>query len=252
MKCAFNIASLTIFGAVLVIAFFSPSCIREHKKSEQDSDTLSMDTLVQKPISPLEKKLDSIGLVDIRKIDTSILVDMKYSTTDNFMEMDMYGDFDKAYFQKEVAEKLVLAQQKLTEQKPGFYLIIYDAARPRSIQQLMWDSLKMPLSEKYKYLADPKVGSLHNYGCAVDLSITSADGKALDMGTPFDYSGQEAWPSMEEAMIRNKKLTRQQVENRKLLRTIMYAAGFTGIKTEWWHFDACNIIAAKSRYKIIE
>jgi zinc D-Ala-D-Ala dipeptidase len=236
----------------LLSLLFVLSCGNTNHDQTSKTDTLISDTVKSKPISLLEKKLDSLGLVDVHAMDTTIAVDLKYSTSDNFMGFDMYGDFTKAYLQKDVADKLLKAQKKLTVLKPGYYLIIYDAVRPRSIQQLMWDSLKMPLSEKYKYLADPATGSLHNYGCAVDLSIADEKGNALDMGTAYDFSGEAAWPSKETEMLLQKKITQSQIDNRILLRKVMKAGGFSGIKTEWWHFDACSISVAKSMYRIIE
>jgi zinc D-Ala-D-Ala dipeptidase len=229
------------------------SCGGDTKNEKGITDSLKNDVMVQEPVvSVLEKKLDSLGLVDLHELDTMILVDMKYSTEDNFMGYDMYGDFDKAYLQDEAAKKVVLAQKKLTELKPGYRLIIYDAARPHSIQQMMWDSLKMPIWEKVKFLADPVSGSVHNYGCAVDLSIVDEKGKALDMGTPYDFSGDLSMPSKENILLSEGKITSKQVENRQLLRTMMSYAGLLGITTEWWHFEAFRLNMAKEKYKRIE
>jgi len=242
-------------GYVFFAFLFLASCAGgdKDKAVTKKGDTLKKEKPeVTKSLSALEKNCLSAGLVDVHKLDTMIAVELKYSTRDNFMGSDMYGDFENAYLQKDVAEKLVNAEKYITKTKPGYRLIIYDAARPRSIQQKMWDSLKTPFSEKIKYLANPKTGGLHNYGAAVDISIIDEKGNPLDMGTPFDFMGELASPEYETKMLREKKLTKQQVDNRKLLRSAMRNAGFYAIETEWWHFNACTLKQANVKYKIIE
>jgi D-alanyl-D-alanine dipeptidase len=164
----------------------------------------------------------------------------------------MYGNFNKAYLQKDVAVKLVQAQRYLNELKLGYRLIIYDAVRPRSVQQKMWDTLKVPFNEKIKFLSNPALGSLHNFGAAVDISILDEKHHALDMGTPFDYEGELAYPESETKLLKEGKLTSEQVDNRKLLRMVMNKAGFFNIETEWWHFNSCTLEKAIEKYKIIE
>lgn len=180
------------------------------------------------------------------------MVELKYSTTDNFLGEDVYGELERAYLQPEPAAKLAEAQRLLRERNPEYRLLVYDAARPRSIQQVLWDKLRVPLVEKTKYVSNPKNGSVHNFGAAVDLTIARADGTPLDMGTPYDFFGELAYPTKEKEMVRKGKLTQQQVENRILLREVMGKAGFTGILTEWWHFNALSREKAKEKYPIIE
>jgi zinc D-Ala-D-Ala dipeptidase len=217
------------------------------------NDTLQQKKVVkQKPITEFEKECIAAGLTDVHTLDTNIVVELKYSTTNNFMHKDMYGDFDKAYLQKDVAGKLVNAQKYLSEVKPGYRLIIYDAVRQRRVQQLMWDSTKLLFAEKIRFLSNPKYGSLHNYGAAVDLSIVDNKGKAMDMGTAFDYAGTLAAPDSETKMLNEGKLTQQQIDNRKLLRKVMYKAGFFNIQSEWWHFNACTLPEAEKKYGILE
>ena len=203
-------------------------------------------------ISKLELNLIEKGLVNVQDLDSSILIDIKYSTTDNFMQEDMYGNFNKAYLQKNVAEKVVKAQQLLKEINPELSLLIYDAVRPRHIQQKMWNALDMPISEKIKFVSNPKNGSLHNFGAAVDLTLASLTGEALDMGTAFDYIGELAYPTLEMQNLKAGLLTKQQIENRKLLRKVMYQAGFFNIQTEWWHFNSCYRKEARELYDIVE
>lgn len=229
------------------------SCSNSPPASDKPTnDTLSISNDLAKPISALEKKLISIGMIDVHSLDTCIAVEMKYSTTDNFMNSDVYGDFDKAYLQKDVADSLVKAQKYLNELRKGYSLVIYDATRPQSVQQCMWDSANILYSKKVNYLANPLTGSLHSYGCAVDISILDNEKKPLDMGTPFDYMGVETGSENEAALLKEGKLTQQQIDNRKLLRQVMQHAGFFNVHSEWWHFNACRIEEAKKKYKKIE
>jgi len=241
-------------GYVAFAFLFLASCLgNKDKRVSEKKDSLNQPKIeVVKPMSVLEKNCIAAGLVDINNLDTTIEVELKYSTKDNFMGYDMYGDFDKAYLQKDVAEKLVNAEKCLSKTKSGYRLIVYDAARPRSIQKKMWDTLKMPFSEKIKYLANPKTGGLHNYGAAVDISIMDEKGKPLDMGTSYDFLGALASTKNEMKMLNENKLTQLQINNRKLLRSAMLNAGFYPIESEWWHFNSCSLKKASVKYKIIE
>jgi D-alanyl-D-alanine dipeptidase len=203
-------------------------------------------------MTPTEESIVNAGLVDIKKVDSTIVVDLKYSTTDNFLRMDVYGDFNKCYLQPDVAEKVKTAHQYLKARFPYYRLIIYDAARPRSVQRIMWDTIDVPYMERSKYLSSPNGGSLHNFGAAVDISIIDENGYVLDMGTPYDYFGELAYPREEERMIKEGRLTYKQLFNRELLRQVMQQAGFWGITTEWWHFNSCSRDKAYEKYAIIE
>jgi zinc D-Ala-D-Ala dipeptidase len=213
-----------------------------------------VDTAALRKIEPgeLERSIIAAGLVDIHSVDSTIVVDLKYSSTDNFLGMDVYGDLENCYLQPEVADKLALAQLFLKTRYPYYNIVVYDGARPRRIQQLMWDTIQVPPSERPKYLSNPRYGSLHNYGAAVDVSIVNEDGIALDMGTPYDYFGELAYPEREEVMVKEGKLTYRQVLNRYMLRTVMEKAGFFNIQTEWWHFNSCYRSEAMIKYRIVE
>jgi D-alanyl-D-alanine dipeptidase len=199
----------------------------------------------------LEKEMIKAGMVNISTVDTSIKIDMIYASERNFLHLNFYKNFKKAYLQKEVAEKLSLAQQYLKNEHPDFSLIVYDAARPAVFQQLLWDSLPLPWSEKIKYVSNPVTGSLHNFGAAVDVSIIDSTGNVLDMGSPIDSTGEISHPVMEWKFLENGRLNKQQIENRKLLRKVMYQAGFFNIQTEWWHFNACTRAYAIEKYRKI-
>ncbi|MFA4853617.1 MAG: M15 family metallopeptidase [Bacteroidales bacterium] len=224
----------------------------EHSVVVKADALIHRDYCEKKALSEYEKFFIKAGLVDIQKLDPRVRVELKYSTNDNLFGFDAYGDLEKAYLQKDVAQKLVNAQEYLNKDMSGACLIIFDAARPQSVQQIIWDSLKMPFKEKIKYASNPKLGSLHNFGAAVDISIVDKNGKELDMGSPFDFIGELSYPTSEEKLLKEGKLTRQQVDNRKLLRSVMRKAGFFNIQTEWWHFNSCTREQAMKKYKIIE
>ncbi|WP_428655597.1 M15 family metallopeptidase [Runella sp.] len=215
--------------------------------------TMGLTGYCQTKISPFERKFIDRGLVDIQKLDPTIKVDLKYSTTDNFIKEDVYGDLERAYLQPMAAEKLAKANKFLKQEKPGYTLLVYDGARPRSVTKIFWARMShLPYNRREDFVADPAKGSIHNFGCAVDLTIADEKGRALDMGTIFDFFGELAEPRREAAMRKAGKLTAQQLENRKLLRRVMKKSGYTSIETEWWHYNAMSRENAKAKYGFIE
>ena len=204
-------------------------------------------------ICALEEYLKLEGMINIQELDSTILVELKYSTEDNFMKKDMYGCLEKCYLQPDVAARLLLCQAYLKRKDSSLTLLLYDGVRPRSVQQYMWDLLDMPIKEKTKFVSNPKKGSLHNFGAAIDITIANAETQvALDMGSEYDQIGIISWPIKEKVMLDSSLLTIEQVQNRKLLRRSMRAGKFFNIQTEWWHFNACYRDSAYIKYKIIE
>ena len=197
-----------------------------------------------------EVKPETQTLVNIKDIDDTILVDLKYATTDNFTGIVLYEGINDAYLQPDVARMLSKAHSYLKALHPNLRLLVYDATRPLSVQWIMWNRVKD--TPYHRYVAHPDRLSLHNYGAAVDLTIADSQGQPLDMGTPFDYFGRAAGISDEQGLIRQGILNRQQVHNRQLLRQVMHHAGFRSISGEWWHFNACSLQEAKQRYTLIE
>ncbi len=204
-----------------------------------------------KRIPEIEQLMIESGLVNIKNFDSSIKVHLIYSTTENFMKRNLYGELTEAYLQAPVAQQLTRAQKLLKDSLPNYSLIVYDAARPLSIQKIMWDSIAVPKDQRWKYLSNPMYGSLHNYGAAVDVSIIDPFGNPLDMGTPVDFFGVLAYPVMEAYHLATGKISREQIANRNLLREIMKKASFSGITTEWWHFNACRYMEARNYYSML-
>ena len=189
-------------------------------------------------------------MVDVSQFNNSILVRLAYSTTDNFLNSDVYGDLERCYLRREVAEMVDRAQIVLDQKREGYRLVLYDCLRPRSVQYGMWRLVKE--TEQESYVADPEKGSVHNFGAAVDVSIVDSQGSLLDMGTPFDYFGDLAQPRNEDRFLQEGTLTKEQLNNRKLLREVMNEAGFRGIPDEWWHFNGFPLEEVKRRYAIVE
>ena len=204
----------------------------------------------QTKISNLERELIRQGLIDIQQIDSTIKVELKYSTPDNFLNQDVYGDLEKCFLQKPVALKLAQAQQQLKSINPGYSLKVFDGARPRRIQKEMWKIVRN--TPQQEYVADPQKGSIHNYGAAIDLTVVDGKDQELDMGTPYDFFGDLAKPTLESKFLKQGKLSKEQINNRKTLREVMTKAGFLPILNEWWHFEAFPKQAVRKKYKIIE
>ncbi len=176
------------------------------------------------------------GYVNIKDVDPTIQVSLMYTRPDNFTGRVLYTDLKDAYLHPDAAQALKKCQQRLKQLHPELSLIIYDAARPMSVQQKMWDVVKG--TSKNIYVSNPaNGGGLHNYGFAVDITICDERGDSIPMGTKIDYMGRAAHPEFEDEMVRKGIITREAVENRKLLREVMAVGGFKVLKTEWWHFN---------------
>lgn len=194
----------------------------------------------------LENSGDYVELAD----GQDFRIDLRYGTTNNFVGVNMYGPFQKAFLHKIAAEKLFTALELLKSQQPNHRFLIFDALRPRSIQRILWNHVEGTPGEKY--IAKPEPGSLHNFGFAVDLTIIDEQGRELDMGAGYDDFRDIAQPQLEEKFISNGQLTREHYRNRMTLRSAMETAGFAQLAHEWWHFDALPKAEVKDRFKIVE
>lgn len=202
--------------------------------------------------SATELRMEKQGLVDISSMDSSILVDLMYARADNFTGKVLYTDLHRAYLHPQAAKALVKAQAELKRLRPDLSLKIYDATRPMSVQQKMWNVVAgTPI---YFYVSNPKNGGgLHNYGLAVDITLCHAQtGDTLHMGTKVDYMGKPAHVRAEAEMLKKGKISQEAIRNRQLLRKVMGAAGFKVLPTEWWHFNFRSRAEAKAKYKVVK
>jgi D-alanyl-D-alanine dipeptidase len=245
------------FRSVLFVLLVLHSCSNASSPKQNDlviPATQSPEKELKKDSLPAVKVLPVIpALVDVQEINSDIQVDLKYANSDNFIGDTLYFLIRKAYLQKDIAAKLGEAQRLLTAMNPDLHLLVYDAIRPREVQTRMWLALdSIPVSQRVKFVSNPKSGSIHNYGAAVDLTICNGNGIPLDMGAGFDDIRKIAYPSMERRFLQTGELTQLHIENRNLLRDVMRRAGFYSIPTEWWHFNACSRKTAMVKYKIME
>jgi D-alanyl-D-alanine dipeptidase len=164
--------------------------------------------------------------VELLRVDTSFVLDMKYATEDNFLKSKVY-DCDQCLLRVTVAKALAKAQQILKEK--GYRIKLYDCYRPLDVQKRMWK-----IMPDDRYVGNPHGnGSVHNKGAAVDLTLVDSQGKELDMGTAFDHFGREAHHAYQN-------LPEEVLENRKLLKQTMEESGFKPITSEWWHYSYRN------------
>lgn len=186
--------------------------------------------------SATEQRIEAQGFVNVKDADPSIKVSLMYTRPDNFTGKMLYTDLKKAYLHPLAAEALKKAQAELKRRRPELSLIVYDATRPMSVQQKMWDVVKG--TSKSIYVSNPaNGGGLHNYGFAVDVSICNEKGDTIPMGTIIDHLGREAQPKLEAEMLSRGVISQKALDNRRLLREVMAAGGYKVLNTEWWHFN---------------
>ena len=171
------------------------------------------------------KQRRAADLVEIVKLDSTIKLDIRYATTKNFMNRRMY-DQARAFLQRPAAQALVRVNRRLHAK--GFGLVVFDAYRPWSVTKKFWDETP---PDKREYVANPKEGSRHNRGGAVDVSLYRlSTGEEVSMPSEYDDFSKKAWPEYEGG-------TPDQRWMRDELRHIMETEGYTVETNEWWHFN---------------
>jgi len=187
-------------------------------------ETLRREALAASP--PLEKgPFRKPELVELTSLYPAIHLDIRYATTNDFLGTPVYTQA-RAFMQRPAAEALVRALHKL--QPLGYGLLIHDAYRPWYVTKIFWDATP---PEGKIFVADPKEGSRHNRGCAVDLTLYDlATGKPIEMPGTYDEMSPRSFPDYPGG-------TSLQRWHRDLLRHAMESEGFTVYEHEWWHFD---------------
>jgi D-alanyl-D-alanine dipeptidase len=203
---------------VLLLFMFLASCsINKTVVSNPNSIT---DSSRESKVIP-----DDTTFVNLKEYNTDFVYDMKYATNDNFLKEKVY-DCAECFLRYKTAKALISANKYFI--KKGYKIKIYDCYRPIDIQKKMWKIVPNP-----EYVADPKKGSIHNRGGAVDISLVDKNGVEVDMGTKFDHFGIEAGHGF-------SGLKQEIIENRKLLKKIMLKNNFLPFDSEWWHYNLKN------------
>ena len=186
------------------------------------------------------------GMVNITELDPEILVELKYSTEDNFVGKDMYGNLESAYLEKEFANRVVLAQKILKQRYPHYTLLIYDAARPISTQRAMRK-------------------------CVEGTDLERLDGTPLNMGAGFDdfsiVASVKGTPDTSDPttrtiaiyrnyinnLVTNGTISREAANNRLLLVEVMHEAGLYPYRREWWHYeDIMPMDSVRNQYILLD
>ncbi len=165
------------------------------------------------------------NLIELTQLDSTFKLDIRYATTNNFIHQKVYTE-PRAFLQKPAAEALIQVHKEF--KKLGYGIIIFDGYRPWWVTKKFWDETPDSLKD---FVADPKKGSRHNRGCAVDLTLYELKtGNPLSMPSDYDEFNSTAHPNYTGA-------TPEQTKNRDLLIRIMEKNGFLVYEYEWWHFD---------------
>ena len=172
-------------------------------------------------------------IVDLLSVDSTFVLDIRYATANNFTKVVLYPEA-KGKLRREAAESLAAVQREL---KPmGLRLKIYDGYRPLSIQWKLWEVVP-----NEDFVANPRKGSRHNRGAAVDLTIIDSSGNEVEMPTGYDDFTEKASHGFMD-------LTAEALKNRALLKDVMMRHGFLPIRSEWWHYD----FSGWERYDILD
>lgn len=164
-------------------------------------------------------------LVELVKLDRTIRLDVRYATADNFAGRPVYAEA-RAFLQRPAARALVRASRAL--RRRGYGLVVFDAYRPWRVTKLFWE---ITPEEKRQFVADPALGSKHNRGCAVDVTLYDLKtGRQVAMPSAYDDFTERAHSDYAGG-------TAEQRRHRSILRAAMEAAGFHVYAPEWWHFD---------------
>ena len=173
----------------------------------------------------INQEKDDNTFVNLKNYSRDFVFDMKYATADNFLKEQVYP-CDECFLRVKTIKALLHANQAFIAK--GYRIKLYDCYRPLAIQKKMWKIVPNPT-----YVANPKKGSIHNKGGAVDITLVDSLGVELNMGTGFDFFGPEAGHNYTD-------LSAEILANRQLLKSIMLQYNFKSFDSEWWHYNLNN------------
>jgi D-alanyl-D-alanine dipeptidase len=166
--------------------------------------------------------INDTTFVKLKDFSNNFVFDMKYATEDNFLKNKVY-DCEECYLRLKTIKNLIEANAEF--QSKGYRIKLFDCYRPLDVQKKMWE-----LVPNANYVANPKTGSIHNRGGAVDITLVDQSGTPLDMGTTFDFFGPESSHNFQDLPKKVRK-------NRALLKEIMLKHHFISFDSEWWHYN---------------
>ena len=220
VKIRFQLQSAIMFG--LIFSTANNLCAQDTSLNKYGlwviKDARSFNATVQ---TDSNKRMIDIALIP------NIVLNIRYATRNNFMHKKLYPSITTTYLRLPAVKALEYIQSELNKMDLG--LKIFDAYRPYSVTEKMWEPIKDD-----RYVANPKKGSGHNRGIAVDLTVINLKTKEeLPMGTGFDNFSDTAHQTF-------KALPEQILQNRNLLKDAMEKYGFKSFETEWWHYSLPN------------
>jgi D-alanyl-D-alanine dipeptidase len=163
-----------------------------------------------------------LALIEITPDGFGVELDLAYATLHNFTGAPIYRR-SICYLHEDAARALASAVALATHL--GLKIRVFDGLRPTEAQERLWAHTPDP-----EFLADPRRGSPHSRGVAVDLTLIGEDGTALDMGTRFDEFTTRSHHGSTEVPLGAQR-------NRLLLLGLMTAAGWDHYRNEWWHYQ---------------
>lgn len=197
--------------------------------------------------------MESLGLIDLQLVVPSIISDVKYATVNNFTGKILYKKQFGLYAVEDLVAAVAEMDRWITRYLPGYKIVIFDAARPISVQKEMFEIVRDTPFESY--IANPygeTPGGFHNYGLALDLTLADNNGHLLDMGTDYDFFGVASHSGIERELLENRAINKTAYANRMLLYSIAGRAGLLPHPQEWWHFQISYEEDSKKKYSLLD
>lgn len=233
-RILYTIITTVVLSAVLSVVSFgqSVSPATEPQSAQQAFHITPVRPIAElraealKTTPPEEKRsFERVALIELTKIDSSIHLDIRYATSNNFVGEPVYEQA-RAFLQGPAAYALRRVSEKLHTR--GYGLLVYDAYRPWYVTKLFWEATPV---DKREFVGDPAQGSRHNRGCAVDLTLYDLKtGAPVAMPSGYDEMTPRAYATYAGGSMAAK-------EHRALLRAAMESENFFPMPEEWWHYD---------------